>query len=212
MKNSCSRIVFVLSLLISNAIQAAVVSVSGTVVLETNPFPPESSTQVFVFNEQQNIPFVSTQELDFGSIAAGTLVNSHYVQYDPIGSGFVGTGSVTFDGPVLGVITSTSGLTADLNSGVSGTSDTYFGLETVLGAYPAGADPSSRGLGSPEDDLVVNIGENTLVIDSLEVPPLRSGNLDGFRVLTAVPLPPAIWLFSFGLLSLIGISRRKNGA
>lgn len=32
------------------------------------------------------------------------------------------------------------------------------------------------------------------------------------REITAVPLPPALWLFSSGLLGLVGIAKRKKGA
>jgi hypothetical protein len=36
--------------------------------------------------------------------------------------------------------------------------------------------------------------------------------LDGFYTITAVPVPAAFWLFTSGLLGLIGISRRKKEA
>ena len=187
---------------------AAVASVSGTVSIENNPFPPEADGQIFVFDEQQGVSFVSTQPLDFGNIAAGTLVNSHYVQFDPASPiGFVGIGSITFTGRIIGVITTTSNLNADLNPDVAANSDTYFGLQGALGLYPTGAIPGSRGLGSPEDDLVVVIGSFTLTIDSLEIPAGSPGNLDGFRVLTAVPLPPTLVLLIFGLLA-VTTSRR----
>ncbi len=187
---------------------AAVVNVTGTVVFENTPYPPESDNEIFVFNERQNIPFVESQPLDFGSIEAGTLVNSHYIQYDPASpTGFIGTGTVTFDGPILGVITTTDNLNADLNPEVSGTSDTYFGLEMLIGSYPTGANPNARGLGSAEDDIIFTIGTNSLVIDSLEIP--VRGNLDGFRVLTAVPLPPALWLFGSACAVLYGLGRAR---
>ncbi len=191
------------------ATHAAVVNVSGTVVFENTPYPPESDDVIFVFSERQNIPFVGSQPLNFGSIETGTFVNSHYIQYDPESStGFVGTGTVTFDGPILGVITTTANLNADLNPEVSGTSDTYFGLETLFGSYPTGADPSARGLGSAEDDIIITIGTNTLVIDSLEIP--VPGNLDGFRILTAVPLPPALLLFGSACVALYGLGRARK--
>ena len=164
---------------------AGVLSTSGTVSLHTTPYPPEDDDTIWVFKEQSAVAFVSTQPLDFGSIAPGTLVDSHYVQYDPASpTGFVGSGSITFDGPVLGVITLTSKLNADLSPDVSATSDQYFGLEAVLGLYPTGANPSARGLGSPEDDLGITIGSPTLDIESLEIPSGAGGNLDAFRVLT----------------------------
>ena len=172
--------------LVSNA-TAAITSTSGTVVFESNPFPPAADDQVFVFDEQQGVPFVGTQPLDFGSIPPGTLVDSHYIQYDPLSyPAFVGTGSVTFDGPIIGVITTSANLYAGLSPEVSGTSDTYFGLEALLGPYPTGVFPTDRGLGSPEDDLIFEIGSNTLTVESLDIP--VAGNIDCIRVITLAPI------------------------
>ena len=191
----------------------AVVTTAGSVVFETSPYPGSSDTQIFVFDEQQDIAFTDAQSLDFGNIADGTLVNSHYVQFDPTSpSGSVGAGSITFDGPVLGVIVSTDFLNQGL--GAFGDSDSYFGLATSLGAYPTGLDPSARGLGSPDDDLLITLGSNTLVINSLDIPGgTAAGNLDGFRVLTAatpVPVPTAFVLLTSALVGA-GLLRRRTG-
>lgn len=192
-----------------NAI-ATIIGVTGTVVVEPVPFPGPSDTEIFVFNEQQAVPFVSTQPLDFGTIAPGTLVNSHYLQFNPASpTGSVGPGTVTFDRPLVGVITSTENLTADLKPDVSGTSDTYFGLELLLGPYPAGAPGTEqfRGLGSPLDNLTITLGSNTLVIDSFDVP--TPGALDGVRILTtAVPEPCAGVFLIAALISLAVVRRR----
>ena len=197
--------------IICGTASATVVSTTGTVTLDNSPFPPASDTEIFVFDEQQGVAFVPSQSLNFGSITAGTLVNSHYVQFDPVTPSFtVGSGSITFDGPILGVVTATALLDQDLSADGAGTSDSYFGLAGTLGLYPTGMDPSARGLGSPEDDLIIVIGSNTLNIDSLEIPSGPSaGNLDGFRVFTAViPLPGAVWLFGAALISLFSIRAR----
>ena len=194
---------------------AAIVATSGTVVLHTSPFPPASNTEIFAFDEQQSVAFVATQSLDFGSIAPGTMVNSHYIQFDTAAAtGTVGPGSVTFDGVILGVITATAFLTADLSPDVAGVSDSYFGLEATLGPYPAGAPGTEqfRGLGSPMDDLTVNIGTNTLIIEGLEIQ--TAGALDGIRVLTAVPEPGTGMLVAWGVIGLAAMrtaKRRRQG-
>lgn len=160
--------------------------VSGAVIQESNPYPGPSNSSIFVFDEQQGVPFVGTQGLNFGHIADGVLVDSHYLQYDPASpTGAVGGGSVTFDGEILGLITSTRNLNAFLSPEVFATSDTYFGLESTLGGYPAGAPGTERfrGLGSAGDILSYAPGSATLMIKSFDVP--FPGALDGVRILTA---------------------------
>lgn len=182
---------------------ALVSNTSGTVQFTATPYPGESDTTIFVFNEQQNIPFVSTQPLNFGAIVPGTLVNSHYLQLDTIApTGTVGSGSVTFDGPIVGIITSTGNLYANLAPDAVATSDSYFGLESTLGPYPFDASMADRGLGSPEDDLIINIGSNTLGIDSLGIE--SNNRVDGIRVLTLVPEPASLaWLSLGGVVMMM---------
>lgn len=189
-------------------VDAGVLGTSGTVILATSPFPAPHDDHIFVFDERRAIPFVATQSLDFGIIEAGTLVDSHYVQYDPAApTGLVGGGDIVFDGPVLGVITSTAHFDADLAPAVAAAGDSYFGLADVIGPYPTGADPSARGLGSPEDDLVFALGQNALTIESLEVP--VRGNIDAIRVFTrtAIPVPSSSALLVTALLAHV---RRRS--
>jgi len=212
-RNVCLAILIAL-LTMTSPVTAAVVSVTGNIALETNPFPPSSDTMIFVFDEQQGVVFVESQSpLDFGSITPGTLVNSHYVQYDPESSngGSVQGGIITFDYPIIGVVTRTNGLNKNLSDDGAGTSDSYFGLADLLGPYPTGSNPGDRGLGSPEDDLVINIGSTALEIESLQIPRSVGNNIDGFRVFTAVvPVPAAAWLFG-SALCLLGWLRRQMG-
>jgi len=200
--------VLALSYAVSGIASASIIGVSGTLVVETSPYPSASDTEVFAFDEQQSVAFVATQALDFGSIAPGTLVNSHYIQYNSAtATGTVGAGSVQFDGVILGVITTTENLTLDLSPDVSASSDTYFGLESTLGAYPAGAPGTEqfRGLGSPLDNLVINLGTDTLIISGLQIE--TPGALDGIRVLTAVPEPGTVSLVGLGLIGLAAARR-----
>ena len=183
---------------------AAVVSTSGSISFEASPYPSASDTEIFVFDEQQSVAFVASQPLDFGGVSAGTLVNSHYLQFDPASTSTVavGMGTVTFDAPILAVITTTAFLNADLSPDVSASSDQYFGLEDTLGPYFEGGPGTARfrGLGSPQDDLEITIGSDTLVILSLEVP--VAGAIDGIRVLTAIPEPATALLVLGGGLAL----------
>ena len=164
---------------------AAVSSVSGTVALTASPYPSPSDLNIFVFDEMQEIIFDDAQPLNFGSIDDGLTVNSHYLQFDPVDpDGSIGTGTVTFDGPILGLITTTTNLNANL--GALGTSDTYFGLESTLGAYPMGAPGTAqnRGLGSALDNLTFTIGQPTLTVNSLDIG--VAGSIDAIRILTAI--------------------------
>jgi len=195
--------------LVSGVANASIIATSGTVVLDTSPYPAASDTEIFAFDEQQSVAFVATQVLDFGSIAPGTLVNSHYVQYNSAAAtGTVGPGTVTFDGVILGVITTTANLIADLSPDVLASSDTYFGLEATLGAYPDGAPGTEafRGLGSPLDNLTINLGTNTLIISGLQIE--TPGALDGFRILTAVPEPGTGSLVALGMIALLASRAR----
>jgi len=184
---------------------AAVTGTSGSVTFTGSPYPAPSDSAAFVFDEQQDVAFVATQPLNFGAILPGTRVNSHYIQFDTIAAqGGIGVGSVTFDGPVIGVATSTANLTADLTPDAAGTSDDYFGLAGSLGAYPSGANPIHRGLGSPDDDLIIVIGSHTLGIDSLEI--ADNHQVDGIRVFTLVPEP-----MSAALLGVAGLMLLRRG-
>ncbi|MAE63470.1 MAG: hypothetical protein CMJ18_04290 [Phycisphaeraceae bacterium] len=176
---------------------SAVIGTSGSVTLTAAPYPAPSDETIFVFDELQSVPFVGTQSLNFGDIAPGTLVNSHYLQFDTASpTAFVGPGSVTFDGPLLGLATSTGNLTANLAPDAPGTSDDHFGLALSLGPYPSGADPAFRGLGSAEDDLIIDLGSHTLLIDSLEIG--LANQVDGVRVFTAIPEPGGLLLLLAG--------------
>ena len=124
----------------------------------SNPFgPPNSvgddnfqSPNLFGFDEDQNILLTAPLTVDVGSspIPAGTTVASHYIFFDPGPTENI-IGTVNFDAPILGIITSTDNLAASdflANTGVNYLNPGERGLEagdsvTISGS---GADSSSR--------------------------------------------------------------------
>lgn len=160
---------------------------------------------LYGFDEGQNINILSDLDVEVladglggssgsGTIAAGTLVASHYIFFDPDGVANQ-EGTVTFDSDILGILTSTSSLLASdslLNTGV-----TYL-------------NPTLRGLES--GDNVSIIGLNMISVDWAAGTPG-----DYVRVLTAfspgapaVPVPAAVWLFGTALIGFVGMSRRRK--
>jgi hypothetical protein len=86
----------------------------------------EDNTDVYVFDEKQSIVLSSSLTPDIGStIPAGTVVSSHFVHFDAVGRFSpvqTGTGSVIFDGNILGLFTTNAGLSAtDATFGATGT-------------------------------------------------------------------------------------------
>src|SRR5262245_57738805 len=68
---------------------------------------------LYAFDEQQNVTLGSALALDMGGplLAAGTVISSHLIAFDPLDLHTV-NGSVTFDQPILGVLTRDASLIA----------------------------------------------------------------------------------------------------
>lgn len=162
---------------------------SGLTIGQNN----QQSDNLFAFNELQNVTLGSDLSTDIGgTIAAGTVVSSHYVFFDPVSASQ--TGYVDFDGPIIGVMTSLGTLTA---------SD-FLGLASV--DY---LSPTLRGL---EGGDVVGIDPG---IDSrILVDWFASSPGDYIRIITegnlgVVPVP-ASGLLLLGGLGMIAVARRRR--
>ena len=106
-----------------------------------NPFGPVDSVgndnfqspNLFGFDEQQNVVLTSPLTAEIGSspLAAGTVVASHYVFFDP-GPSLNVIGTVNFDANVLAICTSTTSLASSdflAATGVNYLSTSLRGLE-----------------------------------------------------------------------------------
>jgi len=137
--------------------------------------------ELFAFAERQNVTLSSDLTVDGGVIAAGTVVSSFYVVYDPDETGaFVGT--VEFADQIIGVITDTAGQNASDFLGAPGTN--YL-------------NPSLRGLEDPPD--TASFSGSVLSVNLQASTPG-----DAIRVIT-VPAPAS----ALALVGLAGLRRRR---
>jgi hypothetical protein len=158
--------------------------------------PPEvgqnnhNDPTLYAFNELQGVTLGNDLFVDGGTISAGTRVNVHYVFFDPLSSSRA-VGDVTFSDAILGVISSRFLLVA--SDFLRAPSTTYNSPFSIL-----------RGLES--NDSYAFLG------DKLFVDFRASSPGDYIRVVTAVPIPPAILLFFSALVSLTVFRRRRRRA
>lgn len=206
-------------LLAGASAQGAIVSGSGAVSVISAPTSVapgalESNTTVYAFNEKQGLVLTSALAVDFipplfasaGTIASGQKVDSHFVHFDRAGATGTNTlsGSVTFDGIILGLIFDNGSL--DGTDGLLGSAST---------TYPASGNPGRRFDFGPEastDIFTISGGQLTFNFTSV-----TSGiNIDQMRIVTATPAAPipepgSLVLAGLALLSLAGMrSRRKQ--
>jgi len=156
------------------------------------------------FDEAQNVLLTADLDIDGGSIAAGTRVNSQmiFLNQDPqLNRPGITHNNVewTFSSRILGIMSDMGGL-------LEFASSSFLGQTGI--AYPAGGF-EYRGM---EDGN--NAGDSYALIDpyTLSVSMRVTQPGDWIRVVTAVPLPPSMLLFGAALIGLgwFGNRKRKN--
>ncbi|MFN5944471.1 MAG: hypothetical protein ACK5ZG_09830 [Phycisphaerae bacterium] len=199
----------VISLVLAGASQAAITTTGGDAVLSPAPASTllgaiESNTIARAFNEVSsftlatNLPvnattpgvYSSNGSLTPGVIAAGTVVNSHYLYVDPVGDGpAMYEGFVEFDQPILGVIVLRNGLNSSDFLGAPGTT---YGDNVARGMELSGNEAFTITL----SQFRVNFRFNTTTAT------------DDIRIITAVPAPGAAAMI--GLAATACLRRRRN--
>ena len=168
-----------------------------------NPFgPPNSvgndtfqSPNLFAFDELQAVLLAAPLLVDVGAnIAAGTLISSQYVFFDP-GPTQTVVGTVNFSTTVLAIITSTGNLAAS----------------DFLGAAVNYLNPAARGLEA--GDVVTISGPNQILFSVAADTPG-----DYVRVITAatpvaaVPEPSTLTLVGMGVVAFVRRLRSRSFA
>lgn len=169
----------------------------------------ESDTQIQVFDEVQGLVLPSDLTVDLVSPAgasiqsmsdvpthgtvlpAGTVVNSHLLHFDTVGSHSVtlSGGSVTFGTPIQALLLRGTRISAtDGSLGLPGTT------------YSTGLTQRDFEFNDPEDWLTVSADGRTLTVSSLVM-----NWLDELRVLTEAPIDPMTQPFVSTSQPLLGV-------
>ncbi|MCY4333733.1 MAG: hypothetical protein OXC60_03560 [Litoreibacter sp.] len=157
------------------------------------------NTNLYAFNEDQNIILPGTLSIGGAVLAAGNVVASHYVFFDPAGSASQ-TGFVDFDADILAIAGDTADLSATdflLNNLVTYLNPTLRGLEAGDSATVDATDMKRLLVdwraSTPGDYVRVFTAQSTSGPDPRDPDPLNP-----------VPLPAggALLLSALGLLAL----------
>ena len=205
---SSAAIISVSGQLSSAGTAAAIIAAPLSVIDDA---PGAENTGMQGFNERQGVTLAGALAVDGGSIAAGTIVDSHMIFLNGAGSGLLTHGfgqdggvQWTFSGTILGVMSDSNGTLEAASNSVLGALGT-----TYPGSFGA------RGLeGNPFDnfnDDFYSFAGNVLTLGMRVTEPG-----DWIRVVTAspapVPLPAAGWMLIAGLGALGAAARRRRAA
>lgn len=157
--------------------------------------PGATNTNQQAFNERQSVLLASDLAVDGGTISAGTRVNSHMIFLNTRGTGRTRDLNVTwgFDGAILGVMSDSGGNLEAASNAILGAPGTF---------YPGSF--ATRGF---ESDDSYTINGNLLTVSMTVTEPG-----DWIRVVSAVPVPAAVWFLGSGLVALVGVARRRRNS
>jgi hypothetical protein len=155
------------------------------------------------FDEAQGVLTTVAHSVDGGSIAVGTLIDSHMIFLNSEGSAFLSHYDVvwTFSDPIIGVMSDIGGTLEAASTFELGNPGTNYTV-TFPGSGPA-APFHNRGMEGPSQDWYTVLSPNRLEVNMLVTEPG-----DWIRVVT-VPAPGAVILGMLGL-SVAGVKLRKH--
>lgn len=188
---------------------ASLISASsgGVIGSQSNVTPGNLESDSIIYAFDENVVTLernrSMSKVPSGSnnIAAGTVVQSHFFHFDPESDASVTSDTVTFtfSNEVLGVIWTNS----KLDNTDPGGSWEDMGLNGVI----YGPSTNRRGLTGSDRNNFQFISPDQI---SVQLTAGGKDTYDQFRVITAVPLPAAAWLFGSAVLGFIAIRRKQT--
>ena len=189
--------------------QADMLVAGPAVGYKANFFNDGPGAKAHGWNERQGVTLTNNLVVDISApgayngnananaiIPAGTVVNSHYIYFDPIQNQGVGA-SFTFDAPILGII---------IRENTNAATDHLLASDFLIpGVVPAGnlAPGWFNARGMEPTDLINWVGANTIRIDWD-----ASNPGDQIRVITGVPEPATMTALS--LAGAFLLRRRKR--
>jgi len=218
-----------ITVLVSVNSWAAIVSVSGDMTQISSPASVapgmlESSSTIWAFDEKQQYTLTTDLFVDelagtsaAGTVSAGSTVNSYFLHADPLGGStepadvISMSGTISFDSRILGIIWSGTACDNCPSSSMFLDASDYLGASGTI--YPTGGlgrgyeiDAFYAGNGTQDFVTISEDGYSLTMVSSAALP-LRS---DQLRVITAVPIPLSVYLFTSGLFVLFNFARKSR--